>query len=263
MSAPAEYVRGIFRSRYFWWNLTLADLRFKYRRSYFGMLWSVLQPLAMTLLLSFIMGRFFNMPMHYLAPYIFAGMITWEFLLGAVMTGCNSLVNSESYIRLFTHPMAIYSLRNVLAVYINFLCAMIGVLGWALLAMPENFGFCYLALVPAVLILFLWGWCGATVCAFGGIRFQDLSQFLVILMQMLWYVSPVFFPLELFRSAKLAWLLKYNPVYHLLELLRRPLLHGEFPAAEHWVWSLGMAAALLLAAAFSIRIFEKKSIYYF
>ncbi len=261
--AMRKYCAGIYQSRYFWWNLTLADLRFKYRRSTLGILWSVFQPLAMTLLLSFIMGRFFKMPMHYLAPYIFIGMVTWELLLSTMMTGCNALINAESYIKLFKHPMAIYPLRSVLAVYINFLCGSVGAVGWALVAMPENFSWSYLALIPAGLIIFFWCWSAAITCAFAGVRFVDLPQLLVIVMQMIWYASPVFFPLDLFRGAKIGWLLNYNPVYHLLELLRQPLLHGNFPALIHWVWSLGVMLLLMLLAMLAIRIWERRTIYYF
>jgi len=257
-----SYIGRIWSIRYFWWNLTLADLRFKYRRSYFGVLWSIVQPLAMTLLLSFIMGRFFKMPMHYLAPYIFVGMIVWELLIGAVMTGCTALINAGSYILLFNHPMMIYPLRSSLSVLINFLYALIGLLLWCLIAMPENLNWSYVTLPLATCILFAWCWGGATICAFAGVRFHDLPQFLVIVMQIIWYMSPVFFPLDLFKTAKLSVLLEYNPVYHLLEMFRSPLLLGTFPDWKHCAWSLGTACVLLAIAAITTRLCEKESIYY-
>ena len=261
-TARSQYLFRIYSSRYFWWNLTLADLRFKYRRSYFGVLWSIFQPLAMTLLLSFVMGRMFSMPMHYFAPYIFSGMIMWELMLASVMAGCTTLANAGSYIHLFNHPMIIYSLRSVLALFINFLYAMIGLLLWCVIAMPENIGITYIVLPFSCFILFTWCWAGATICSFLGVRFRDLPQCLVLLMQALWFVSPVYFPLDLFQRGRMTLLLDYNPIYHILELFRAPLLDGTFPAWTHWSWSLWTMVALWLIAIFSIGCFERKTIYY-
>lgn len=263
MNLFVQYLRDIYKSRYFWWNLSLADLRFKYRRSFLGILWSIIQPLAMTALLSIVMGRFFSMQMSYLAPYMFIGMIVWELLLTSVMNGCNALVNAESYIKLFKHPMTIYPLRSSITVFINFLLAGIGVLAWSIITMPQNFcSFAWLAFFPAGLLLFLLCWCNGIICAFFSLRFSDLPQLIVIVMQMLWYISPVFFPLDLFRKSRLDFLLQYNPVYHILELFRQPLLHGAMPNAANWLWSLGWVIFMVLCAGLSIVVLEKKSIYY-
>lgn len=261
-SRMSQYLYRIYSSRYFWWNLTLADLRFKYRRTYFGVLWSIIQPLAMTLLLSFVMGRMFKMPMHYFAPYIFSGMIIWELVLASAMAGCTTLVNAGCYIHLFNHPMTIYSLRSVLALFINFLYAMIGLLLWCFIAMPENIGLPYIVLPFACVLLFTWCWAGATICSFSGVRFHDLPQCLVLVLQAIWFISPVYFPLDLFRQGRMTLLLEYNPIYHLLELFRAPLLDGHFPAWEHWAWSLGMAVFLWILAIIFIRDLERKTIYY-
>lgn len=263
MSQLAEYLKGIYKSRYFWWNLSLADLRFKYRRSFLGILWSIIQPVAMTALLSIVMERFFSMPMRYLAPYIFIGMIVWELLLTSVMNGCNALINAESYIKLFKHPMAIYPLRSSITVFINFLVAGIGVLVWCIVAMPQNFyGITWLVCIPATVLLFLICWCNGIIGAFFSLRFSDLPQLVVIAMQMLWYISPVFFPLELFKKSRLDFLLQYNPVYHILELFRQPILHGATPNVSNWLWSLGWVVFMILCAGLTIVFLERKSIYY-
>ncbi len=81
-------------------------------------------------------------------------------------------------------------------------------------------------------------------------------------MQALWFVSPVYFPLDLFRNGKMTFLLDYNPVYHILELFRAPLIDGTFPALAHWEWSIWTMVALWLLAMFSISSLERKTIYY-
>ena len=79
-AATKNYINDLFDARYFWGHLALADLRSKYRRSHIGILWAMLQPLAFTLLLSFVMGRIFKTPVLDYIPYVFSGLIIWEFI---------------------------------------------------------------------------------------------------------------------------------------------------------------------------------------
>ena len=76
-----SYIKGIWESRYFWTHLAFADLMARWRYSFFGILWSIIQPLGMTLLLSFVFSRVFNIDINRYAPYIFSGIIIWECIL--------------------------------------------------------------------------------------------------------------------------------------------------------------------------------------
>ena len=97
-----NYFQKIYQSRFFWAHLTLADLRAKYRRSALGMLWAILQPLALALLLSFVMGNIFKISIKEYLPFIFSGLIVWEFISSVTISGCNAFVNAEIYIKQFT-----------------------------------------------------------------------------------------------------------------------------------------------------------------
>jgi len=67
-----DYITKIYESRYFWWHLTLADLRAKYQRTFFGVLWSVFQPLAMTLLFAFVLMNIFKQPVGETILFIYS-----------------------------------------------------------------------------------------------------------------------------------------------------------------------------------------------
>ena len=69
----AEYLEDIWKSRYFWTHLAMADLRSKWRRSFFGILWSIIQPLGLTVLLAIVFGRIFKTDIGTYAPYILFG----------------------------------------------------------------------------------------------------------------------------------------------------------------------------------------------
>ena len=99
-----NYFRGIWDSRYFWLHLAKAELKYKFRRSRLGLLWTMINPLILMLMITVIFGNLFDIPMLDFAPYVFSGIIIWQFLLGAAMSGCSSLLVSEAYIKQFLHP---------------------------------------------------------------------------------------------------------------------------------------------------------------
>jgi len=258
-----RYCLGVYKSRYFWWHLAMADIRAKYRRSYLGILWGILQPLAMTGILTFVLARIFKMEMKFFAPYIFSGMVFWDFFCICATCGCMSIANAAGYIMQFNHPLAIYPLRTTLTAFINMLLGMAGLFVWSLLIFPGNFGFCWLSLLPAFLIYLLTGWMYSIVTGFYGIRFQDLVPLLTLVMQALWFASPIYFPVETFKIPELRPFLEYNPIYHLLELIRAPLLSGKWPTFYNWSWSIGLFLIFFIFAVFATRKLEKTTVYYF
>ena len=80
--------------------------------------------------------------------------------------------------------------------------------------------------------------------------------------QGLWFVSPVYFEAKLFRSGNLDALVDYNPVYHLLQIVRAPLLQGHWPTAANFGYCAGTIVVLLLLAWLVGRKAEKRVIFY-
>jgi len=256
------YIGKIYTTRYFWWNLALSDLRSKFRRSVLGMSWAILQPLALTLLFTFVLGRIFAVDMADYAPYVFSGIIVWEFIVSSANIGCHALLMADGYIKQCTHPLAIYSLRIVCVALINLLLAFAGFLVWVIIVKPENIGWTWLSLLFSFPIIILVVWPLAILTSFIGTRFRDFSQLIVIGMQAVWYVSPVFFQADMFRKAKIEFLVDYNPVYHLLNLIRMPTLHGQFPDLINIIFAVGTAGILWLLASLLIAKQERQMIFY-
>lgn len=244
-----QYAKRVWAARYFWLHLVGADLRAKYRRSSLGLLWSVIHPLALTALLSLVMSRVFGSSIVEYAPFVFSGLIFWEFLSSTVMTGCNAFINAEGYIRQFPQPLLIYSLRSTLASLTNFALGMTGLIIWIVVWRPQNTGIALLSLPFILASYFVMAWPLATLTAFYGTRFRDLPQFLVIALQAVWYVSPVFFEPKLFRNAGVGFLVDWNPIYYLLQIVRAPLIDGVLPSATTW---LCLIACVSLAAVWAL-----------
>jgi lipopolysaccharide transport system permease protein len=258
----SSYVAKIWSARYFWTHLALADLRTRWRRSFLGALWSLLQPLGMTLLLTFVFSRIFGSDIQRYAPFIFSGLITWEFVGSTVSGGSLAFVQADAYIRQTRHPLAIYTLRTALTNLVVFAFASLGLILWVLIAMPENFGWSWLAALMIYPLLLVNGWAVATLLAYFATRFRDIPHALGLILQAIWFVSPVYFEPDIFRKAGLTALVDWNPIYHLLEIVRAPLLSGRWPNLENLAWAWGMAATFGILAWMVGRRLERRMIFF-
>lgn len=258
----SSYLAGIWDARYFWVHLSLSDLRYRWRRSFFGALWSIMQPLGMTLLLSIVFGRIFNANITEYAPYILSGMVVWEFITSTAVGGSLSFVQADAYIKQCRHPLAIYTLRTTLTNLLVLMLASLSLIAWVLVVLPHHFGWPWLAALLIYPMVALIAWPLSTILAYIGTRFRDVPHALALVFQTLWLVSPIYFEAGIFRNGGLHVLIDYNPIYHLLEVVRAPLLRGQWPTTQNYLYCLSTIAVLLLLAWLIGRKAEKKVIFY-
>lgn len=260
--AARKYIAGIWNARYFWTHLALSDLRYRWRRSFFGALWSVMQPVGMTLLLAIVFGRIFNTDIKEYAPFILSGMIFWEYITSTAMGGSLGFVQADAYIKQCNHPLAIYTLRTVIANILVLMMASTGLVAWVLIVMPQHFGWHWMAALLIYPIVALVSWPLSTVLAYVATRFRDIPHALALAFQTLWLVSPIYFEPSIFRNGGLHALVDYNPVYHLLEIVRAPLLRGQWPSGTSFAYCAGTIIVLSLLAWLVGRTAEKRVIFY-
>jgi len=257
-----SYMQGIWDARYFWVHLSLSDLRSRWRRSFFGVFWSIMQPLGITLLISIVFGKMFNSPITTYAPYILSGILIWDYLITCVTGGSLSFVQADAYIKQCNHPLAIYTLRTVLTGTFILALASVSLISWTVVVLPENFGWCWLAALTIFPMLALIAWPLSTMLAYIGVRFRDVPHALGLVMQGLWFISPVYFETKIFRSGGLHVLIDYNPVYHLLQIVRAPLLEGKWPTVVNYEYVIGTAIVFMILALLVGRKAERKVIFY-
>ena len=101
------YCNSVWECRWFWLSLVRADLRSRYRRSFLGLGWSLLQPIAMTVVLCVVFRGLMDVNIQEYAPYLLSGLCFWYALMAVAVGGCASLYQSEQYIRQHPAPVRI------------------------------------------------------------------------------------------------------------------------------------------------------------
>lgn len=258
-----SYCKYIYKMRYFWVYLARCDLVSKYRRSKLGMLWVVLSPLLLTFIMSFVLGTVFNMPIVEYVPYILIGMVMWDLIISSVLTGGGTFMAAYPYIRQFNHPVTIYTLKSTVVFMINFLISTVGVIIWVLFYAPENIIIGIISMPLNTILLFFLTWSITTISAYMNTKYRDFPQMMTLIMQAIWYISPVFFQEEMFTSNPMLYnFFLINPITHLLYLMRKPFLYGCFPDLTDYLFALGSILFFAAIALLLNKKYSKKVIFY-
>lgn len=229
--------------------LAWQDIQQRYRRSALGPFWLTLSMSVMIGAIGLVFSQVFKTPTQDFLPFIAIGIILWTFISNVIIEGCTGFIVAENIIKQLPIPLFVHILRmvwrNVLILAHNIVIfpIVLIIVGKpvglvALLSIP-GFILATINLIWVALIL-------ATICA----RYRDMPQMVASLIQVTFYLTPIIWMPKTISAHVNSYLLDLNPVYHLLEIMRAPLL-GELPTATNWLVSLAMAViGSILALAF-------------
>jgi lipopolysaccharide transport system permease protein len=268
-----SYFGAIWSCRFFWLSLVKMDLRSRYRGSALGIFWSLLHPLAMTVILCVVFSFAFGQDLRIYAPLVFTGLTFWGFFGAVLVGGCGCFFQGESYIRQFPAPMAIYPLRTVLGAAFHFLIGMLLAITIGLLVGPDtssneaatrlNQLLALPSLVPSCILLLLFGWSISTLSGLFSVRFRDTKHMAEIGLQGLFYLTPIMYRIETFKDKhRLMALLQCNPLVSFLDLIRDPILLGQFPSLTTYATAGAVVLVLASAATLAMWIEERRLIFH-
>lgn len=257
-----SYVQQVWRLRFFWFSLVQNDLRSRYRRSMIGIGWSLLQPLAMTIVLCLVFAGLWQSEIRVFGPYLITGLVTWTYFASAVKEGANCFFQSESYIRQLPAPLAIFPLRTVLGAGFHFLLGLVVAIGLAIWCQGTPNILALLSLIPCMAILLLVCWSLAVCFGIMNVIFQDTQHLADVLLQILFYLTPILYKPEMLRHRHLGWLVDINPFSWLIELIRQPIITGQLPSAHVAGIAVLIALVAVALAALVLARYERRVIFY-
>lgn len=257
----ADYFRSVWDYRYFWYSLVQAELRRRYRRSILGLGWSMLQPIAMTVVLALVYRKIFNISFWNFAPMLLTGLAFWNMFTQIVLQGCNCLVYAEPYIRQQPLPLAIFPLRVTLTTGFHFLIALTIAMAFVVFFKGVFSIGPMLMLLPTLGLLFAWAWSIAVIASFLHVHFPDTQHIAEVALQALMFLTPVMYPPELLRQNGLEFLLRVNPLALLLEMIRAPIIHGAYPDPSNLGLVLVFVFGLGGLAIWTVARFEDRLIF--
>jgi lipopolysaccharide transport system permease protein len=235
----------LWRFRELFYFFTWRDVKIKYKHTILGVLWAVLQPVLITAILT-VFGRSLRIDTHGL-PYevfVFAGLLIWNIFSTGLINASNSIISNSTIIRKIYFPRLVIPVCSILVALFDFVVAsilLIPVLIW--FGQPVHWDM-------------IWAWPAGILMAVAGtlgpgcwlaalnIKYRDFRYIVPFVVQVLFFVSPVIYPLSLIKVPALQNVLAASPAYGAIQLFRAPLT-GDWGDTGFLLISLCSTLALL------------------
>ena len=208
------------------YNLVGRNLKIKYRRSFFGFLWTLLVPLSMAAVYFCVFKLILKVSIPNYLVFILSGVLPWTFFAQTVMEGMESIVGNQGLITKVPVPLQVFPLVGTVTNMITFILSIPIMLG-ASLYWRIPFGFHTLTIAYFSLCLFLVAYGFSTIFAITLVYLRDLRHILSILMQLWMYATPVIYR-ESMIPEEYRFMLYLNPVGMIFRGFHDALLEGTF-----------------------------------
>jgi lipopolysaccharide transport system permease protein len=239
-TGPSSPFSGIARKRDLWWQFTVRAIEVRYRGSYLGIVWAVLNPLLMLGIYFAVFGVIFTShygrlvnetPTDY-AMAMFLGLTLFQLIAETLGASPVLIIGNANLVKKVVFPLEVLPLAQSGALWFNLAIGLVLALGGSLI-FGRGLSLVGLAWLPVILIPLLMLSAGlAWLFAALGVFFRDLAQAMPFVAQIILYSSAVFYPLSRIPSNVWAFL-KWNPFLQTVVLAREVVLWGFPVNARH------------------------------
>ncbi|MEK7607411.1 MAG: ABC transporter permease [Patescibacteria group bacterium] len=251
--------REIWNYRELLYFFTWRDLKVRYKQTFIGVLWAILQPFITMIVFTVFFGKLAQMPSDGV-PYpifVYVGLLFWQFFSSALSETSNILISNQAIITKVYFPRLILPLSSVLTKFVDFTIASLILVGMMFYYgyMPHIIGLLILPLL--LLITFMVAVGGGLCLASVNVKYRDVRYALPFFIQILLFLTPVIYPASI--AGKYSWALALNPMTGVIQTARAALL-GTTPT--NWLL-LGISfAACFMILIIGVVYFKKVERYF-
>lgn len=219
----------IWRYRELFYFFTWRDVKIKYKQTILGFLWAILQPLLMMIIFTVFFGRVLNVPSQNL-PYpifVFSGLLLWNLFSAGLTGSSNSMVSNSAIIKKIYFPRLIIPVSAVLGSLFDFLMAL-GLFIPLIIYYSQPISWNALWFWPLAVLISLMATLGpGCLLAALNVKYRDFRYLIPFLIQVLFFLTPVIYPISMLQHPYLQYILALSPMYAAIELFRLPLTGGD------------------------------------
>ncbi len=239
-----EETRNLFKYRELILQLVRRDLVSRYKRSFLGVAWTMLNPLGTMLILTLVFSHLFKSVSSY-PVFILSGLIGWNFFSQATTAALSQNVWGGSLLHKVYMPRTVFTVSAIGTGVVNLLLSLVPLMIIMLiLRQPFHISFLFLPVSMLLLTIFTLG-IGLLVSTLA-LYFPDVVDMYHIGLTAWMYLTPIIYPSEIIPEAYRRWVLAFNPMNYLVELIRQPIYDGHIPSVNMLGISVGISFAALI-----------------
>ena len=237
-------------------ELVKRDLKLKYRRSFLGYFWSLLNPLMMMTVMMVVFSYMFRFDIENYPLYLICGQTVFNFFNESTNKAMYAIIDNAPLLKKVYVPKCVFPLARVLSSFTTMALSLLAVL-IVMLVTHVRFHFSMLLFfVPLVFLLFF-----ASGISGLAVKFQDVAHLYSVFTMVLMYATPIFYPIEAVPE-NVARIIRLNPLYTIIYLFRALMLYGHIPSLLSWLYAAGTSLLMFVVGALLFDRMRKDFIYY-
>lgn len=245
--ALLEEALGLFRYRDLIAQLVSRNLRTRYKRSVLGIGWTMLNPLLTMVVMAFVFSQVFGATADHYPVYLLAGLIVWNFFAQTTTAIMNELIWGGSLLSRIYVPRTVFAVSAASTGIVNIVLAHIALVPIVLVVgSPITPALLFLPVAILMLAMFALG-VGLFLSTLS-LRFGDVIDMYAVLLTAWLYLTPIIYPIQIIPESA-HWLIRLNPLYHLVEAFRRPIVDGVLADPVSLAIALGSGVLALVGGA--------------
>ena len=246
------YILKIKQNQFLFEELVKRDFKKRYARTALGMLWSILNPLLQLLIMRLVFTHFFADRIPHYTTFLFSGMVVFNYFSESTREGMTTLVDNAPIFSKINVPKYLFLFAKNAQSWINFVL-ILGIYFVFCALDHVAFTWKFLMLIFPVVCLAVFNIGMGLVLSALYIFFQDIQYFWGIFLQLLQYVSALFYQIDTFSPAiqKLFYL---NPIYLYIDYFREIVLYANIPSLT---MHIAIFAEALLVFFLGVGIYKK------
>ncbi|MDE7311132.1 MAG: ABC transporter permease [Eubacterium sp.] len=261
MDKTVARLQGLYRYRALIKQLVIKDLKLKYRRSFLGYVWSVLNPLMVMVVMYLVFSQMFRFEVENYPAYLIIGQATFNFMTEATNQAVFSITGNSELLKKVYVPKYVFTLSKVSSSLVNLLFSMAAML-IVFVCSGVKFSW-YMLLIPLVMIqLYLFSLGLGLFLAQAAVFFRDIQYIYSVLTTAWMYATPLFYPIELLSDNMRKIVQVCNPMYHYVTQFRTLVLDQTLPQAGSFLYGFLLACLFLLLGIWSFLKTQDRFILY-
>ena len=260
-SANMSFTEKIRQYKFLFEELTKRDFKKKYKRTFLGVLWSVISPFMTFLVQFFVFGYIFNRLDSGFVVYLLSGTLMYSFFTNATTAGMFSMYSNGGILSKINVPKFLFVLSSNSASIFNFLLTLVVYFVFMIFC-HISFGVHLIAIIFPIVCLIIFNIGMSYILSSLFVFFRDMQYLYQIFTTLLMYMSAIFYDIRRFPE-NLRFVFDINPIYHYISYLRQVVIDATVPDLTTHLICLAFSFGMLGVGYLVHKKTEQKFVYYY
>lgn len=230
-------------------QLVARDIKVRYKRSVLGVAWTMLNPLAMMLVLATVFSHVFRVSLPHYPIYVLSAILVWNLFSQTTTAAMNQLIWGGALLNRIYVPRTLFALSALGTGLVNIGIALVPLLIILVISgVPVRPALLWLPIPLMLTAMFTLGF--ALLLSSLAVFFPDIVETYQIILSAWYFLTPILYPKSILPEAA-RWWLNLNPMYHLVEAFRAPIYAG-WPAGPHTLLAAAVSAVVILVVGWTV-----------